>query len=232
MSESPTLPSTDGDKKKSGRPSNAELEAREVALAEREEELNTREANMQAQFEAKPDRVSADEGIRQENTTATDSKATRRQMHQGKRLADTTLYEEMYSDRKLMWVNDLNGDVQRWIDDGAEPVPVHVRSDRKFEGITDKVESKWVRSVGGDDGMGGHFWVYLLMVDPEVYEDVKTGPEKERQAAINRAMHQRGRAGGDASDMNEGGPKLQSYAPHLPTGGEEDGFAVKHETVG
>jgi len=238
--QTPTLPP------KAGRPSKAELDERDAAQDEREQELARREkmlaeaeANAVAEFEAVegakrqlqdatalsslPPRQSIDESVvRQEGDNP---KAMRPQMHQGKWLADTTIYEEKYHDKKLMWINDMRGDVQRWIDYGAEPVQVATRSDRVFEGITDKVESKWVRSVGGSDGAGGYFWVYLLMIDPEVYHQVKIQPERDRQELIRRAM----RAGGDKSDMGDG-PRLPTYDANLPTG-EGAGVSVTREIV-
>ena len=143
----------------------------------------------------------------------------RKPLGQTRRL-DAAPYLAEHPDKKLMWVNDMNGDVQRWIDAGAEPVPVKNRSGRTFEGITDTHESKWVRAIGGDDGMGGSFWVYLLMVEPEIYEQEHVAPMRERQEAIHRAMY----GGRDQSDSQSG---LQSYAPHLPTG--DRGMNVTHE---
>ncbi len=140
-------------------------------------------------------------------------KAIRTAMGQPKRL-DADKYIRAYPGKQLMWINDMNGDVQRWIDVGAEPVPVKGNDSRTFEGITDRHESKWVRSVGGDDGMGNHFWVYLMMIDPDTYEDVKTAPLRERQAHIKAAL----RRGRDQSDG--AGEELESYAPNLPTGGQ------------
>jgi hypothetical protein len=100
------------------------------------------------------------------------------------------------------------------------------KAKRVFEGITDAAESKWVRSIGGDDGMGGHFWVYLLMIEPEVYDEVKLAPQRARQELIRRAM----KLGKDASGDDTAGPKLPSYAPYLPTG-DQMGVDITRETV-
>jgi hypothetical protein len=99
------------------------------------------------------------------------------------------------------------------------------RATRTFEGLTDKHESQWVRAIGGDDGFGGHFWVYLLMIEPAIYQEIKIDPERERQAAIRRAIV----AGADQSQYTEG-PKLPSYAPNLPSG--KQGIEITRETVG
>ena len=124
----------------------------------------------------------------------------------------------------MLWVNDRRGDVQRWINEGAEPVPVHTKAAKVFEGITDAHESKWVRNIGGEDARG-HFWVYLLMINPQLYYELKTGPERERQRMIREAII----AGADQSNYGDG-PKLPSYSPNLPTG-DGMGFKESRETI-
>ncbi len=226
----PSLPDASGEMKPEGkRPTAKQLEARGAELEQRQIELDEREqdvlAREQAAFDGSlPDRTSIDEAVKQDEHDDFNPKAIRRQMQQGKKLADTQVYEEKYQEQQLLWVNDLSGDVQRWIDVGAEPVPTLSRSSKVFEGITDKVESKWVRSVGGDDGMGGHYWVYLMVIDSDLYEEVKIQPIKDRQELIRRAM----KLGMDTSDII-GGPKLPTYAPNLPTG--DRGLDITRETV-
>ncbi len=210
--------------KKAGRPSNADLAAREAELKQREDAL---EAEMKAREDAVADREEKLEarGTRQPVTTGgsdlkgRDSKSQRKGMGQAKRLnADKYLLE--YPEHQLMWVNDTNGDVERWLDEGAEPVPVQSKAAKEYKGLTDRRESEWVRAIGGDDGMGGHFWVYLLKVERQLYAELVTEPEQDRLDLIKRAMHM----GRDQSDDNENrGLKLPSYAPNLPTGGT--GFA-------
>lgn len=228
--ENPTLPDAGGEMKTPAKkPTAKQLDERNAQLEQREIDLNEREQKQLARkaepFDGTlPDRTSIDEGAPAGEHDDHNPKAIRKQMQQGKWLADTLPYEQRYQDMQLLWVNDLQGDVQRWIDVGAEPVPLLNASGRTFEGITDKVESKWVRSVGGNDGMGGHFWVYLMMVDPKVYLEVRIAPQRERQELIRRAM----KLGADGSDMI-GGPKLPTYAPNLPTG--DRGIDIKRETV-
>lgn len=212
--DNPTLPS-------SGRPSKASLDERTAELEARESALNEREADLNAQFEARP-RTTTDEVAQREH--GNNPKSIRRGMGAAKRL-DADKYIAIHQDKQLLWVNDLNGDVQRWIDVGAEPVPVANVTNRTFEGITDKTETKWVRAMGGSDGEGNHFWVYLLMIEPALYDEVKLAPIRERQDLIRRAM----RLGSDQSDYGEG-PKLPSYAPNLPDGGT--GYSETHEVVG
>ncbi len=193
-----------------GRPSKAEMDEREALLEERERQLDERQERLEAELEANPAPIqSASEQTNR--TKGENQKSIRRQMGQGKRL-NADRYVELHPEKKLLWINEMNGDVQRWINAGAEPVPVETNDSRKFEGITDQHESKWVRSVGGDDGMGGHFWVYLLMIDPKTYDEVELAPLRERQQAIKDAMTR----GKDQSDSESG---LESYAPNLPTGG-------------
>ena len=214
MSDDPTLTPPD---RKAGRPTMKELDERQADLEGREHALAEREANASAEFEP---RVSIDEGKPQDENT----KSIRRDMGRQKRL-DADKYLEIHQDKTLMWINDIGGDVQRWLDEGAEPVPVKSKATRHFEGLTDKVESQWVRAIGGTDGFGGHFWVYLLMIEPAIYQEIKIDPEKERQAAIRRAIV----AGADQSQYTEG-PKLPSYAPNLPSG--KQGIEITHETAG
>ena len=161
------------------------------------------------------------QSLNEEAGEQTDTQAIRRPIGQMKNL-DADYYVAKYPECKFIWENDIGGAVQRWIDYGAEPVEVENRSGRTFEGITDKSESKWVRAVGGDDGMGNHFWVYLLKCSPELYDDVKLKPVRDRQAAIQKALF-----GGRDQSGGKGG-ELGTYAPNLPTG--DRGMSVSHET--
>jgi len=67
--------------------------------------------------------------------------------------------------------------------------------------------------------------VYLLMIDPQVYDEVKLAPQRARQELIRRAM----KIGSDQSDDFSGGPKLPTYAPNLPTG--DRGVDIQRETI-
>jgi hypothetical protein len=166
----------------------------------------------------RPKRQSISEEVL-ERKESDNPKAVRADMQQ-KRNLDADYYVQRYPDMQLMWINDIGGEVQRWIDAGAEPVQVENRSGRTFAGITDKHESEWVRAVGGDDGMGNHFWVYLLMIDREEYNRIKLDPVKKRQLDIQNALY----SGHDQSDSRSG---LKSYAPELPTG--DIGMSVSRE---
>lgn len=231
MSESPTLPTEPGGEMKTAAPKkptakqlderSAEQETRQMELDEREQELLMRE---KAAFDGTlPERTSIDEDVVERENADYNPKSIRRDIGRSRRL-DADKYLEKYPEMQLMWINDLSGDVQRWIDEGAEPVPVLSKATKVFEGITDAIDSKWVRSVGGDDGMGGHFWVYLLMVSPEIYDEVKLAPQRARQELIRRAM----KIGADPSGI-VGGIQLPTYAPNLPTG--DRGLDITRETV-
>lgn len=200
----------------------AGLDMRESELADREAALDARDTATQTPVEDTPPRISINENAvkhgKGENTKAIGTST----MRIGRKFPDPTPYLQKYPDKKFMWMNDVNGDVQRWIDVGAEPVPILINKRRQFEGLTDKTESQWVRVVGGS--YEGHmFYVYMLMMDPEIHEMHKAGPARERQEAIKRSMRQ----GEDKSDSGSG---LQSYAPNLPTGGR--GYETTREVAG
>ena len=157
-----------------------------------------------------PERVSASEEHGQEEVNPL---SFRRPLGEVRRL-DADYYAAKYHNKKLAWVNDLDGDVERWIDAGAEPVPTENKSGRVFEGITDRATSQWVRAVAGTNGNGEVMYAYLLMMDPDVYDAEKLAPIRARQEAIEEALR-----GGKDQSGGEGG-ELKTYAPHLPTGGK------------
>jgi len=205
---------TGGAARKAGRPSNAQLKDENVRLAAELDQLRSQVATQEAgPLDPNPAPITpatADPAAALKG--AANQKAIRTVMGQAKRL-DADKYVAAHPDKRLMWINDMNGDVQRWIDAGAEPVPVQTRNSRHFEGITDRHESQWVRAVGGDDGMGNTYWVYLLMMSLERYDEVKLAPLRARQAAIKEALSR-------GSDQSDGaGGELAAYAPNLPTGG-------------
>jgi hypothetical protein len=122
-------------------------------------------------------------------------------------ILDSEVYELSYPDKKLMKINDINGEVQWWLDRDAEPVPVQNDRRKTFKGLNDKQETEWVCWPGGTHD-GTPFKVYLLMIDPELYDYYKTGPERKRQEDIKAAMKM---GAGTETDA-------QTYAPNLPDG--------------
>jgi len=86
-----------------------------------------------------------------------------------------------------------------------------------YKGLNDKKDDGWVRRVGGKDKEGKTYYLYLLMIDPATYDELKVTPELERQKEIEAAM----RIGHNASDIAQhlpGGGGVQTYAPNLPDG--------------
>ena len=218
--------------KTGGRPTNKQLDEREADLKRREEDLSARMLDIRPMTEPEPMDENEDLGPHMRSSLnpgnnrqhgRDNPKAIRRGMDAPKRL-DASMYVEMYPTMQLMWINDRHGNVQRWINEGAEPIPVATRAAKVFEGITDSHESKWVRAVGGED-QKGHFWVYLLMISPQTYYEIKIQPERERQRLIRESIM----VGVDQSSYAEG-PKLPSYAPNLPTG-EGQGFSESRATL-
>ena len=210
----------------------AELEEREARLADLERRLEGNPGNPAVNTHAEQVHASQDNrgptGEREprpsmaegDGVKGDDSRASRRQLGTA-RILDADFYVERYPDKQLMWINDVNGEVNRWIDAGAEPVPVENRSGRTFEGINDSFDFQYVRAVGGTYS-GQDFWVYLLMMDPSLYDHHKLAPIRERQRAINEAMYRgRNQSGGGQESYNKaavGG--METYAPQLPTGGQ------------
>lgn len=201
---------------------------REGELDERERDLQQREERLAALEKASsqeglPPRVSTNEGtLKEHSQAATNSRATKDPLEMGKKFPDITPYLQKYGEEmQLMWVNDVDGDVQRWIDLGAEPVPWNVDRNRHFEGITDQHESKWVRIVGGESRSGA-FYVYLLMIGKEDYDRLKLAPVRHRQELIQRAMRM------GVTDESEA--DMPTYAPNLPSG--ERGLEQLREVAG
>jgi ABC-type arginine transport system ATPase subunit len=108
------------------------------------------------------------------------------------------MYNQQYPNKTLFWINDLDGDINRWIDAGAEPVPAKVQGRKEYAGLTDKSDSQWLRVVGGESS-GRVYYAYALMMDPEVYQEYKIDPQIQRQAEIKEAM------GSDLSGERTGG---------------------------
>lgn len=144
------------------------------------------------------------------------SKNKRKQIGQQKRM-NMDIYIAEYPNHKLMLISELEGDVQRWIDAGAEPIPVMTKSRKVYEGINDKHDSKWVRFVGGETSGGATYYLYGLMMDPEAYNDFKHAPELERRNLIKEAMT----AGKTDVDQSLGEGEMQTYAAKLPVGSGE-----------
>lgn len=136
-------------------------------------------------------------------------------MHRRKQL-DASVFEDRFGDEtQLMWIVDEGGDLDRWLNAGAEPVERASGAVHDFEGLSDRHQSRWMRVVAGADKSGNTAWQYLLAIDKDVYNDIKLGPEKERQLEIQKAMGlnaQEGVAPMEARAVNKAG--VITYAPY------------------
>lgn len=131
---------------------------------------------------------------------------------------DATEYQRRHPGMKLMWIPDYGSDLHEWIAAGAQPVPELDENTTIYPGINDNKKDGWVTRHGGiDTNSGKPYLMYLLMIDPALYDEMKIEPELERQQEIEKAM----RLGANASDLSAhlpGGGGIQTYAPNLPDG--------------
>lgn len=132
-----------------------------------------------------------------------------------KKRIDISVYEDKYKGKKFCVINDMDGEVQKYIDAGFEPVEQSNRSGREFKGLTDRNTGEWAKWVVGTNEGGQPMHAYLLMIEKDMYEKIITGPLKKRNQDIQKAM---GR--GEASANDRDGAKVETYAPNLPTGGK------------
>lgn len=143
------------------------------------------------------------------------SKHNRPNIHQNMTL-DCSLYEEYYKGQgvKLAWIADLNGEVHKWLQAGAEPVPRMKDPQKTFKGINDKFESDWVYVIGGQDDSGNVYRQYLLKMDEKLYDAFKNEPVRKRNEDIQRALKS-GQNQSDTSPRLPGGGGIATYAPEL-----------------
>ncbi len=138
---------------------------------------------------------------------------------------DASAYERAHPGKKLMWIADYNGGLDWWLANEAEPVPRNSIKRKVYPGLNDKAITDYVSVVGGVDDKGNVYNLVLLMIDPDLYEELKTGPEADRIEEISASL----RMGQDSSGMSavekhlKGGGSMKTYAPNLPVG-EGQGF--------
>lgn len=143
--------------------------------------------------------MSKNEDKNTRSPTGSETTSTRKVMHRQKQM-DDSLYQEKYGeDFKLMWIVDEGGQLDKWIDVGAEPVKRESRNNKTFEGLTDRHSNPWVRVVAGTDAGGNTVYQYLLMLKHEIYDEVKIQPQKDRQGEIRTAMGLGATAGDEIS---------------------------------
>lgn len=157
-------------------------------------------------------------GIRNPVTAVqnTNDKAIRKSPHRQQRL-DSTLYEQAYPNKKLLKIPEDNPEFHWLLQNGAEPVPRKTDKLKVFEGINDKSLNGWVTWPSGTKADGSVQLTYLLMIDPETYDELYTIPVEQRQQEIMEAL----RIGQDQSGLErhlKGGGAIQTYAPNLPVG--------------
>lgn len=150
------------------------------------------------------------------STPNDDSKNIRKSSRRQMRL-DSSMYEKAYHDKKLLKIPEDDREFHWLLQNGAEPVPRKLDNLKVFEGINDKNLNGWVTWPSGTKADGSVQLTYLLMIDPDTYDELYTKPNHERQAEIAEAL----RLGRDQSGLErhlKGGGSIQTYAPNLPTG--------------
>ena len=150
-----------------------------------------------------------------EDNLKTDStKGIRRKVGAQTRM-DMEVYVNEYPEKKLAVINDENGDVQRWLDAGAELIPAKIQGRKLYEGFNDKAANGYVKFVTGQSSNGEPSYAYGIMMDPDLYDDFKAAPQRQRHEDVKNAMR-----GGISSEgaTFEGGESMRSYAPSLPAG--------------
>lgn len=142
-----------------------------------------------------------------------DAKQIRRALGRQPRL-DATQYQEAHPDKAVFWVNDQNGDVEKWLYDiGASYVPEFKHN------IRDKTDShsshvhRWV----GSDQYGRPMRAFLLMLDKETYQQILDA-DKEHRYELMRSMGVMAANGEVPSEVQSelnapGSPFVQTYAP-------------------
>ena len=123
---------------------------------------------------------------------------------------DASHYMRMpkYEGKQFMWINDKNGEVEKWLRNGAALVPRETGIGKEWEGFSSRNTGQWecVEGTGTLDSGALHH-TYLLIMDAEDYNEIKIEPLKERQREILAAL---GR--GKTKDAAVGGG-LKTYAP-------------------
>jgi hypothetical protein len=125
---------------------------------------------------------------------------------------DASLYEEAEPDKQFMWINDLDGEVQKWLAIGAAPVEQQTLHGKIYPGLNDHGANEYVKVHGGADESGRPFYVYLLKMDRDEYHAVKIQPLKDRQNEIREAMGLGVGGIESSSDVLPSGNSIQTYA--------------------
>lgn len=127
---------------------------------------------------------------------------------------DYTHYLRMpeYQDKQLFLAHS-NGEVDRWLALGAQPVPRVSQSQKIYKGINDRMDTEYqvYPAVSVIDGIPVD--AFLLFIDKDEYHRLKIAPLQNRNAEIERAMGI-GKAdeGGAVMPQVKG---LKTYAPNV-----------------
>jgi hypothetical protein len=132
--------------------------------------------------------------------------------HQKRLDADHYLRMPEYKDKQLFWALS-NGEADKWLSLGAQPVPRRSKSAKIYKGINDRLDSEYemVPSVSVVEGVP--IDAFLLVMDNEDYKKYRIDPKEARNTEIRNAMGI-GKADEEARVMpNVKG--LKSYAPNV-----------------
>lgn len=143
----------------------------------------------------------------------TDTEKHRNVIGQQKRINyDHYLEMPEYKDMQL-FIAHSDGDVDRWLAAGAQPVPRASQSQRIFKGINDRMQSEY-QIYPAVSVIDGHpIDAFLLFMPKEDYNRVKIEPLQNRQAELERAMGIGKSDDGGAVMPNVKG--LKTYAPNV-----------------
>jgi len=143
---------------------------------------------------------------------------------------DISHYQRAMPNKAFCWINDMDGEVEKYLEAGFTPVERKSRSNVHYEGITDRGGDKWEKRVVGTHDSGQAMHAYLLMMDKDQYHDVKIKPLAERNQHIQEAMGLAAKKG-EVDDKARDGSDLKTYAANTPTGAKgfeqmagQDGF--------
>jgi len=162
-------------------------------------------------------------GEQSEINKMTDKEKARVAIGHTKRLdADHYLRMPEYQDKVLFWALS-NGEADKWLSLGAQPVPRKTKAGKVYKGINDRINSEWeiVPSVSVIEGTP--IDAFLLFMTKEDYEMYRVNPVRNRNEEIREAMGI-GVVDDDARVMPSV-KGLKSYAPHVSN--ENRGLEVR-----
>lgn len=143
----------------------------------------------------------------------TDAEKTRMAMGPQLRI-DTSHYEAMSEYRDMQLFGALSdGDVDRWLALGAQPVPRVSKSSFIYKGINDRLETEYQVYPAVSVVEGRPIDMFLLFMPKEDYQKFKIDPLNKRNEEIRAAMGI-GKID-DGSRVMSSVKGLKTYAPHV-----------------